>query len=270
MRIIISIVACLSCALQSVAQQPVEKLISTEKKFANTSKEQSTKKAFLSFVDSNCIGFNNGEQLNVFKEWTGRKEDSSKLTWQPNFAIIASSGELGVTAGPWEYRPTSLQDTPVAHGNFTTVWKKKSNGEWKAIMDMGTSYQENIENNPSIKIIVLNNKNSVDNAEAMQADKSFAALFKNDPAKAIEDVIEKESWVSINGFAPYKGVENIKNAISKMPAGTEFTPIGSFMSTNADLYVVYGTVIMNNKKQSYMRVWKRDNKNWKLIAMVLS
>src|SRR5215831_15342243 len=141
--------------LKAISQKPIEQLIATEKNFANTSKEQTTKKAFLAYVDSNCIGFNKGEQLNVFREWTKRNEDSSKLTWAPELAIIASSGELGITTGPWEYRARSLNDTPIAHGNFTTVWKKKDDGKWKAMLDMGISYSQKIPNSAVIKKIEL-------------------------------------------------------------------------------------------------------------------
>jgi hypothetical protein len=63
------------------AQQPIDKLIASEKSFAATSKEQTTKIAFLSFLDSNCVGYRNGEQVNLFEEYSKRKEDSSKLTW---------------------------------------------------------------------------------------------------------------------------------------------------------------------------------------------
>ncbi len=105
--IIISITILLLCIVQVQAQQPIDQLIAAEKKFANTSKEQTTRKAFLANVDSNCIGFNKGEEVNIFTQWTTRKEDSSKLTWAPELAIISSSGEMGVTA-----------DKRVVNGNY--------------------------------------------------------------------------------------------------------------------------------------------------------
>jgi hypothetical protein len=271
MKPVIFLLPCLVVAFQAAAQKPIHQLISVEKKFATTSKEQSTKKAFLSFVDSNCIGFRNGEQLNVFKEWTNRKEDSSKLTWEPDFAIISSSGEMGVTAGPWEYRPRSLQDTPVARGNFTTVWMKKSNGEWKAMMDMGISYRDKIEKSSSIKKIVLTDNTIADSSTLLDdIDKNFIEAFRKDHSKTIENAVENDSWISINGFTPFTGAKAIKECLNNLSGNIEFTPVNSFTSNNRDLFVAYGTVIVNDKKQSYMRVWKRDNTKWKLIAMVIS
>src|SRR6266542_6492037 len=108
MKTIISFITILLlCTVHANAQQPIDELIAAEKKFANISKEQTTKKAFLGNVDSNCIGFSKGEQLNIFTQWTTRKEDSSKLTWAPELAIISSSGEMGVTA-----------DKRVVNGNY--------------------------------------------------------------------------------------------------------------------------------------------------------
>lgn len=206
-------------------------------------KEQTTKKAFLENVDSSCIGFNDGTQLNVFDEWSKRNEDSSKLTWQPELAIIASSGELGVTTGNWEYRAKSLQDTPVAHGNFTTVWKKKNNGEWKAILDAGIAFPQKIANSSTVKKIVLKNINSptFDSAEPMQADKKFVEAFQKDAAAAVNNAIENDSWISIRSVAPLKNEDAIRASINLIPSHIQFMPAGSFVSKNGDLLVVYGT-----------------------------
>lgn len=269
---ICSFTACIFFSLQLIAQKPVEELITAEKNFANTSKELTTKKAFLENVDSNCIGFNKGEQLNVFREWEERKEDSSKLTWAPEFAIISSAGDMGVTSGPWEYREHSLKDTPVIHGNFTTVWQKKDNGEWKAMLDLGISYPQKIETTSSVKKIVLNCPKpiGVDTNTLLQNDKNFMNAFEKDKTTTLEYVIDKDSWFSINGNQPLKNGEIIKTKMNIIPSNIQFTPAGMFLSKSKDLFVIYGSAQTNDRKQAFMRVWKYENKGWKLMVMVIS
>jgi hypothetical protein len=267
-----SIIILLVSTIHALAQQPIDQLIAAEKKFANTSKEQTTKKAFLANVDSSCIGFNKGEQLNVFAEWTARKEDSSKLTWEPEFATIASSGDMGVTTGPWEYRQKSLQDTPVAHGHFTTIWKKKDNGEWKAMMDMGISHPQNITNSGTVKKLVLKNYKEVisDTILLMTTEVNFIDAFKNDKSAAIKKVIVKDSWLSINGHDPLKNAEAINSAMDLLPSNIIFTPAGVITSKTNDMFVAYGEAQSEDKKQGYMRVWIKDGDEWKLLLMVIS
>ena len=181
------------------AQQPIDQLITAEKNFAATSKNQTTKIAFLSFLDSNCIGYDKGVQTKMFKEWTDRKESNSKLTWNPEFAFIGASGELGVTTGPWEYRQTSLNDTPVAHGHFTTVWKKKENGIWKAMFDMGIGYEAPSVNSDEVKVktVVLDSVTKNKNTEDwLLIDKRFS----NDKATLLS-LLDKDAWIRIQGHA---------------------------------------------------------------------
>ena len=52
---------------------------------------------------------------------------------------MAKSGELGFTTGPWTFQPKTIQDSVVARGQYSTVWKKQKAGEWKFIVDMGIS-----------------------------------------------------------------------------------------------------------------------------------
>ena len=56
--------------------------------------------------------------------------------WEPSFAELAGSGEMGWTTGPWEFHPTP--DKPAAaFGHFVTVWKRVADGSWRAAVDIG-------------------------------------------------------------------------------------------------------------------------------------
>jgi len=58
------------------------------------------------------------------------------LTWEPRFAKIAASGELGYTYGTYQIRDRAT-DSVTGVGKYATIWIKKSDGKWKAILDTG-------------------------------------------------------------------------------------------------------------------------------------
>jgi len=254
------------------AQQSIDKLVATEKSFAATSKEQNTKIAFISFLDSNCIGYRNGEQVNLFEEYSKLKQDSSKLTWAPEFAVISSSGDLGATTGPWEYRQSSLKDTPVAHGHFTTIWKKNDKGEWKAVFDMGIGYAQKQNNNNQITEVILTKPVRVEKETGTLAliDLNFSDAFEIDKKYAVSKVVTNDSWLSIQGNAPLKGSSAINAFLSSYADNIKFSlPEHSVFSKSMDMFAMYGQAQTGNTKQAYMRLWIKQGDEWKLLMMVV-
>lgn len=58
------------------------------------------------------------------------------LTWEPRFAKMAASGDLGYTYGTYQIKDKA-KDSIVGVGKYATIWVKKSDGKWKAILDTG-------------------------------------------------------------------------------------------------------------------------------------
>ncbi|MFZ0635294.1 MAG: nuclear transport factor 2 family protein [Candidatus Acidiferrales bacterium] len=63
-----------------------------------------------------------------------------KLTWHPNKAGVARSGELGYTSGTykWSFKDASGK-TFSDKGKYLMVWKKQADGAWKLLFDMNNS-----------------------------------------------------------------------------------------------------------------------------------
>jgi len=67
------------------------------------------------------------------------KTPDFQMTWQPTYAIVAASGDLGYTIGTFTMIfPNGNGILITEHGKQQTTWKK-INGEWKVIEDTGTS-----------------------------------------------------------------------------------------------------------------------------------
>lgn len=262
----------IAMSINLYAQRPIDKLIATEKSFAATSKEQTTKIAFLAFLDRNCVGYRNGEQVNLFEEYQKQKEDSSKLTWAPEFAVIAASGELGATTGPWEYRQSSLKDTPVAHGHFTTIWKKNDKEDWKAVFDIGIGYAQEQNNHQQVTELILTNNKAGEKETSTLArlDLNFSDAFEADKKYAVGKVITNDSWLSIQGNAPLKGSSAINAFLSSYTDNIKFSlPEHSVFSKSMDMFAMYGRAQTGNTKRAYVRLWIKQGDEWKLLMMVI-
>ena len=59
-----------------------------------------------------------------------------KITWAPNRAEVARSGELGYTSGSYDMTFTSSGKTVTDKGKYVTVWKKQVDGSWKVLLDI--------------------------------------------------------------------------------------------------------------------------------------
>jgi ketosteroid isomerase-like protein len=71
--------------------------------------------------------------LSVFSE---RPDTTFILSWEPLFAKISESGDLGYTYGV--YINTDKLTTEITRGTYITVWNKQQDGSWKFVLDTGT------------------------------------------------------------------------------------------------------------------------------------
>lgn len=64
--------------------------------------------------------------------------DSNNLTWQPVFAKLAASGDLGYTFGYYQYKVMQPGNKEkISAGTYVTIWEKQKDGSWKFVLDSG-------------------------------------------------------------------------------------------------------------------------------------
>ena len=62
-------------------------------------------------------------------------DTSVHLTWKPDWAEVASNGDLGYTFGHWRVLKDHM--TVVSSGRYLTVWRRQPDGKWKVAADIG-------------------------------------------------------------------------------------------------------------------------------------
>jgi len=62
------------------------------------------------------------------------------LRWQPDFADVAKSGDLGYTLGKSQRSWTDKEGKAMeSEGRYITIWKRQKDGRWKIVMDGGVN-----------------------------------------------------------------------------------------------------------------------------------
>jgi ketosteroid isomerase-like protein len=252
------------------AQQGIDDLVRTEKSFAAFAVENGTRDAFLKFLDSTGVVFENGRAVNGIHYWGEKKKSPGILNWQPQFAEISASNDLGYTTGPWTYQKTSLKDSVLARGQYNTVWHKTKEGEWKFLVDIGNSYKTvNNFNETDLILAEKNSQNPINLASLVKAEEAFIKALKNGKNQAYIKFLSQKSILNHPEMLPVTQKENRASAIASIPSDIQLGIIASGIATSGDLGYVYGTAISNGKTQNYLHVWRREKAGWKLALDVL-
>jgi ketosteroid isomerase-like protein len=162
-------------------------LVEAERTFAEAAAEYGIRDGFLQFLANDSVIFDpaptNGKKL-----YAAYDDKGKRLIWQPIFAAISRAGDLGLTTGPWEFKKVGNGDTPVAFGQFVSIWKKQRDNSWKVAVDLGIDNPQ--PNDPPGEVQLLPAESGelggdVARRSLEQALKSFADEAKTDSGAAV-------------------------------------------------------------------------------------
>lgn len=268
-RLFFSITLLLLTTSTIIAQSKVDSVIAAEQKFAAFALAHGTKQAFLQFMDSaDAVVFNDGKILNAFTTWSKRAPNTDVLAWQPAFAGIAQSGELGFTTGPWVFKHKQT-DSALAAGCFTTVWHVNDKGEWKFLVDIGTETGSSAYTFTSVKKWTGATLSSLDNVDALTIDRQFIQQYASLHNQAYNAVVTNDSWLNLPGQPPVTGTQNILASLQQIPAGIDFNPMGGGVSSSGDLVYVYGIARKQVTISNYLRIWQKKDGKYTILVQVL-
>lgn len=65
-----------------------------------------------------------------------RSQPGFSLSWEPQEAVVARSGELGYTSGTFTLSRENPEGQPVTRrGHYVCIWKKQEDGSWKCSVE---------------------------------------------------------------------------------------------------------------------------------------
>lgn len=141
-RIVFLLVLVLTGCSGEKALSP-ESLMETDRSFARMAAEEGRVPAFLAYMDEEAVMYpHKGEPVrgkNSFKTLNeGIEQGDSVFLWEPTFAMIARSGDLGYTLGEYKLVGKEPENGKILQrGFYCTIWKKQADGSWKFVFDGG-------------------------------------------------------------------------------------------------------------------------------------
>jgi ketosteroid isomerase-like protein len=114
-------------------------LKATDRFYLQMSEKDGRNTAFIAMFDTTGVMMrDNGmpiQGISAIRAFMAQRADTSyTLKWEPIFAD--SSGNLGYTYGTWNLTARKSGEF-LGEGTYSTIWKKNTKGEWKALLDTG-------------------------------------------------------------------------------------------------------------------------------------
>ena len=274
---VILIVVCFAVSVQ--AQSALHDMVKTEQAFSKMAEEKNTRDAFMAFIADDGLLFRPGAVNG--KKWmiehpVPPSDKKPLLAWQPAYAGMAASGDMGFTTGPWEAKPDIKDEKPSGYGHFITVWKKQADGSWKFVVDLGISHSQSggpqtlwtpSDSSKQQKFkpvdVTSARKSLLDRDQAYEAAALSQGLAKAFTAYASPDV----RLYRANNL-PYIGREASSAALAKTTDQVKWHVDGGDVSQAGDLGYTHGIYEAANERGSYVRIWKKENGQWRIVMDV--
>jgi len=132
------------CVEKIDIEKEKELLLKTDFEFAQKSKELGAAEAFYLYMDQNGIQFPASSDPitgNSAIRDAMKPDNDYQLNWEPQFAEVAKSGDMGWTWG--KYTITTNGGLKTRNGKYLNVWVKQKDGNWKVRADIGNVQPDN-------------------------------------------------------------------------------------------------------------------------------
>ena len=287
MKSILMVLVCLIVALTAHAQTPLQEMVKTEQAFSKMAQEKNSREAFMAFIADDGLMFRPGAVNG--KKWMLENplppsDKKPLLAWQPSYAGMAASGDLGFTTGPWEFKNDIKDEKPSGYGHFMTVWKKQPDGSWKFVLDLGISHPqpggpqtiwqppETSEKKTAKEVDTANALKSLISRDLEYSDEGL----KKGLVKAFLGYASPEVRLYRAGNLPFTSREAAADALTRANGQFKWRAIGGDVSRAGDLGYTHGTYEVTNdvktvtERGSYVRIWKKQDGAWRIVMDVIN
>lgn len=269
-RIPITLTAIVLFTTAASAQKGISGLVNAERGFANFTASHSIKEGFLKYMDSAGIVFQRANPVNARQVYQQQKAGTAILNWRPEFAVISASGDMGITTGPYEFKP-GVADSVSGRGSFSSVWQINKEGVWKNMVDLGTSYHVTPAPVNDVHQVVLAEEQPVGSTyeEVLAMEQKLNSLIQKKNIVALREYFPEDSRLNRDNYTPLTGTRAVVSGLEDFARTTVLVPITGNLAESKDLAWFYGTVISGTRKENYLRVWILRKGKWSVIVQTI-
>jgi ketosteroid isomerase-like protein len=269
--------AILLLAVPAVHAAPADlaNMVQAEYDFSDMAKREGYKASFLKYLAPDAIMFFNGP-VPARKRVSERPDLPGLLQWYPTYAVVSSSGEVGLSTGPWVYRN---EGKPAAYGHFFSIWRKQPDGSWRNALDVGIDHEEMQPAPAKLQVSASSGraeaaraKHSDTTAAVRAAEAQFAQLAAGSSyAAAVENMAHPELRVYRDGHVPVVGAAPAVAYLKDLgPVGA---PKLDVASGSGDFGYAYGMIARRQgtgSSHAFVHVWKEEGGKWRLLGDLLT
>ncbi|MGR4862843.1 DUF4440 domain-containing protein [Caulobacter sp. LARHSG274] len=271
--VLITAVLATAAPAGSATPSPAE-IEQAERAFAADGLALGIRDSFLKHMADDAIVFRPGP---VGAKALYAKRPSSKtpqLQWWPQTVVIARSGDLGLSVGPWAI-------DGKRGGYYATIWRKDAAGAWKWVYDGGAEADAakapDPESRASYGPVSTSGAGSAAAglAQAQAAERDLASAAAKDAPRAYERLLATDALLTGPTGTEALAADDRKGRLAVRPAAMALTPEGGGASAAGDLAWTYGAVrwtLAGPKPVTahYMHVWQKRAEGWRLIFETLN
>lgn len=271
MRILVPVLA-----TTTLLGQAPQALAETERAFAKMAMERGISPAFSAYFAPDGLLFR-PRPTSAHQVHDGRPDNGSRLLWEPSFAEVSASGELGWTTGPWHWRKHASDPAPAAHGHFVSVWRKQADGNWRVALDLGISHAE-----PPSHSLVLAPEGKAVPQTPLSADQGRRELLRAEThfqlKASSQDLVAALTAYGAEDLRTYReGLlpgRSKKASLALVAFGDTFLRAeleGSEVSAAGDLGYTYGLAQYQDLGTrgltpfTFVRIWRKAPGGWQIV-----
>lgn len=142
---LVALFACAACAPHVDVSRQASELLAVDREWSQGAARGQPADSLIAYWTDDARVSMAGQPLYTGKAAIGEMVRQSvavpgfKLTWIPDSAVVAASGDLGYTFGTNSVTfPDSAGKLTTAAGRYITVWRKNAQGRWQCVMDYST------------------------------------------------------------------------------------------------------------------------------------
>jgi ketosteroid isomerase-like protein len=252
-------------------------LAAEEGKFAAWSVRHGMRDAFVEFFADDSILLR-PDIVNGREFMRARTNPPIVLDWRSTLTTLSSSGDLGMSTGPWINTSKADPKATPSYGQFFSIWQKQKSGEWKVLVDHGISHAK-----PPVDLQLVAHDLTASNAPLASLgdpEKRFAGrIAAIGAAAAYREVIADRSRLLRPDRIPMDGVAMIGEYLKSVDGKWTWEAQRQGISNAGDFAWSLGTYAWQSSAGTtdaghFIRVWVRDAKatesSWTLAAEILT
>ncbi|HEU4622425.1 MAG TPA: nuclear transport factor 2 family protein [Burkholderiaceae bacterium] len=258
--------ACAELPLLKPGPSPIDPVIAAERAFVRDVAEHGLRDGFLRHAAEDSVVFR-PQPAPAIASLRAQASDRQRLDWTSERVVIASSGDLAFSTGPYVF--ALKKDGPISGtGHFFSVWRLGDDGKWRFLIDSGTNHPPMAEHEARARgrgpMLAWELPSGKCTADALQAlEKAFLAERRGGaplpPESVAEDVVRLRQ-----GAAPTSA-----RIFERSWTHARITAPG-IVSRAFDLAVFYGEArfTTNSPLFGFVHAWSCEGGRWRLKADV--